>query len=152
MNCKASRRNGFMKLPVHLWRPAMWSSAHASRRRPVSVIVSLSLFVIQFSLSLVLHPMTQILCLDELSSTSKTSAHTHHHDDAIAHTETEPSGATMRHCKDTLYGVAVTPMQPFHLPSTASVETPASAWAILAQDFEPVVDRTVPPPYQPPQA
>ncbi len=127
-------------------------SSPASKGRRIVVFSFLSLFVFQFSLSLLLHPINQILCLEEFPGSSTAAAHDHHHDGALSHSHPEPTGDTLQHCKDTLYGIAVTPMQPFSLPFAMSPQALTTCWASSSRDFRPLIVRTLPPPYQPPRA
>ncbi|MBI3934763.1 MAG: hypothetical protein HY316_08715 [Acidobacteria bacterium] len=122
------------------------------RSRGIVAVFALSLFVLQLSLSLLMRPLNQILCLEGLNESSAASAHDHHHGDALLDSHTEPSGNTLQHCKDTVFGIAVTPIQPFSLPFATTLQAPGTAWASPSQDFHPVFDRTLAPPFQPPRA
>ena len=122
------------------------------RHRRIGVIVSLALFVVQFSLSLLLHPINQILCLEELNGSAAVAAHDHHHDAALSPAHPEPTGDTLQHCKDTLFGIAVTPMQPFILPFATTPQKLTNSWASPSADFQPLFEHTLAPPHQPPRA
>src|SRR3990170_7758454 len=104
-------------------------SSAPKRGRRIAVIVALPVFVFQFSLSLLLHPLNQILCLEELNPSSTAAVHDHHHADPLLDSHTEPAGDTMQHCKDTLFGIAVTPLQPFSLPFAPTSQELAISWA-----------------------
>ena len=132
------------------WRPR--KSPSPKRHRRIGVIVSLALFVVQFSLSLLLHPINQILCLEELNGSAAAAAHNHHHDAALSPAHPEPTGDTLQHCKDTLFGIAVTPMQPFSLPFATSLQSLTTRWASSPESFQPLIARTLAPPFQPPRA
>lgn len=123
-----------------------------SPRSSIGVLVFLALFVTQLSLSLLLYPMTQILCLEELSRTGDAAAHSHHHDGETAPEQTESPDSALEHCKEAIKGVALTTMQPFSLPAAFRVEPPASARRAWVAAFEPLTERAVPPPFQPPRA
>ena len=116
------------------------------------VLFSLSLFVLQLSLSLVLHPINQILCLEELRGTATTAVHDHHHDGVVSHSHSEPEGETLQHCKDVLYGVALTPMQAFSLPSAVILPVLNIARTDVLQEFHSMIEHALPPPVQPPRA
>jgi hypothetical protein len=151
-------RSGFqakaqMKMQTSRLSPKGSRSAREPKRRRIAVITSLLLFVFQLSLSLLLHPINQILCLEELSGSPTAVGHDHHHDAGVlAHSDSDPASNSVQHCKDTVFGVAVTPMQPFSLPSAVSPQALTTTWASPWADFQPIFGRALPPPYQPPRA
>ncbi|MBI2818756.1 MAG: hypothetical protein HYX73_02145 [Acidobacteria bacterium] len=132
-----------------------YHSPAPKRGRRIAVIVALPVFVFQFSLSLLLHPVNQILCLEELNPSPTAASHDHHHDHADplldSHTA-PPAGNTMQHCKDTLFGISVTPLQPFSLPFAPTSQELAISWASPTYEFEALCERSPAPPYQPPRA
>lgn len=135
---------------LRLGRP--YHSSASKRGRRIAVIVALPVFVFQFSLSLLLHPLNQILCIEGLKESSTAAVHDHHHADAVLDSHTEPAGDTMQHCKDTLFGIAVTPLQPFSLPLSTSIAPPQVHWTGGVSETCAFLQRFVPPPFQPPRA
>lgn len=133
-------------------RVPCWKRRHAlARPRTLGVILFLSLFVFQFSVSLLLHPENQILCLEELNNAASAAGHAHHHDKTLAALPTHPDGNTMQHCKDTVFGITVTPLQPFTIPFAFTSEGLTKTWVSPVPEWSSLCERTVAPPHQPPR-
>ena len=125
----------------------------SKRLRRAGVVIWLAVFLFQFSLSLLLHPMSQILCLEELTGASTEALHDHNHEHAVvSDTQSEPESESLQHCKDVLYGITQTPMQAFTLPWSPASHVLIVQGTVPAQPFDLVVDQYLPPPFQPPRA
>jgi hypothetical protein len=124
--------------------------------RRLAVLFFVSVLVLQLSLSVFLHPINQILCLEESRSSAAPvgpdHSHSHDHDGTALHSEHQPEGNTLNHCKDSLFGITVTSLQPFTLPVSPALQVMLSAWIDSSLESTPHVERDLPPPFQPPRA
>ena len=121
--------------------------------RSQRVVASLLLFFFGLQVirsSYILTP-NQLFCPEELNEPTAGSAHVHHHEGTDLNSQSESSGYSLEHCKDTLFGIALTPPQPFGLSQSLSVYSPQMAWAHARPDTSPVIQNDLNPPFQPPR-
>jgi hypothetical protein len=103
-------------------------------------------------------PLNQFLCLEATAAKNgeaRSHEHTHDHGPAASiheHTsESQETGYTITHCKDTINGVALTPVQTLAPIEVATVLEPQTIWMSVAPASSSVLDTYLPTPFEPPR-
>lgn len=137
-----------------------WFLPSPFRNRRSFTAVGLGLIFFHLIQAVLLLPINQILCLDGLNASKSSTVaaphdhdhdHDHDHGPAAPASATEPEGDQLQHCKDTLFGIALIPVQPFSLPMAVSLHEPAVSWAAVPAFFEVPIERSSEPPLPPPR-
>jgi hypothetical protein len=120
-------------------------------------VLAVVLFGFQVARDFLITPVNHFLCLQSLSEDEKgfVGGPMHHHDpdEMMSQPSTGPEdGFSLRHCKDTPFGIALAPMQPFGQARAAGVAPPQTAWAPRVPDAVPEAQVFLPTPFQPPRA
>ena len=106
------------------------------------------MFCFQFGRFYLTVELGQFQCLDTADIHVATSAH---HTHAGNVTAAPPDGYSIEHCKDTLDGIPLTPVQPFGTVAAVTFEQPQLAGAGF-QPFDPIApEHALPTLFQPPR-
>ena len=127
----------------------------AMRSRRVTAACVLVLFGIQFSRYFLVIPLDQFLCLEAMSaSPAGPPVSYHHHSDEVSQgaAQSNDNGYSIEHCKDTLMGMALTPVQPFGVPEAATALGTQTAWTLQPPSPLNVFEQFPVTPFQPPRA
>ena len=109
----------------------------------------LVLFCFQFSRFYLTVEGGQFLCLD--ADVPDFSAPHHHHEGELSAAHHSDGGYSIEHCKDTLDGIPLTPVQPFGTAAAMTLE-PSQLVAAAFPVADPVApDGVLPSPFQPPR-
>ena len=133
-----------------------WCRKQATPSPIRSQRVVASLLLVFFGLqvirsSYILTP-NQLFCPEQLKEPTAGSAHDHHHEGTDLNSPSESSGYSLEHCKETVWGIALTPVQPFGLPLTTTVAPPEVQRTSGPSEAIAFLQHSLPPPFQPPRA
>ena len=124
-----------------------------------TAFVALCLFCFQVVRFYVVIPLDAYTC-GSLDYTYGDARSTHHHDFETNQPDHDHDQALpqddddrqyFQHCKDTLNGLALSPVQPFGLPVLVTQQGPQCSWANLATNPHKAIENYLPPPFQPPR-
>jgi hypothetical protein len=157
-----SSQEGRLTLRAHIRR--QWALISGRRITAACMAVIFSFGMSRFYLVV---PLGEFICLDlppvqsSAPSTPAPVAHTHshgpdhHHDHAAAAaplSSVPDTGYSFTHCRDTINGIALTPIQPLGGIEMTSDMEPALAWSSAVSPSVFLADSFVPSTFQPPRA
>ena len=123
-----------------------------SRSQRVVASLLLVFFGLQVIRSSYILTPNQLFCPEQLKEPTAGSAHDHHHEGTDLNSPSESSGYSLEHCKETVWGIALTPVQPFGLPLTTTVAPPEVQRTSGPSEAIAFLQHSLPPPFQPPRA
>lgn len=122
--------------------------------------LALCLFCFQFVRFYVVIPLDAYTCYSPDHIYGATASAAHGHDHALAydgdqHDEAMPQSDDrhfyFQHCKDTLNGLGLTPVQPFGLPVLIWHQKLPASLVHVARTSRRVIEHSLSPPFQPPK-
>ena len=118
--------------------------------RVIAVFI-LSFFGFQLIRGYLVVPLDAYVCSSPDHDHDGTSPNGHHHEDEEALSQSVDQGNSLQHCKDTLDGLGLIPMEAFGPPVTISRHHLAATWISVAGQNPSPIEIFLPSPFQPPK-
>jgi hypothetical protein len=128
----------------------MRTPTRSTGTRVVAAVVTF-FFAFQLSRFFIVASVAPGLCPADSDASLLASGGHHHDENAVSLPKNHDPGYYFQHCKDTVDGLALTPVQPLGLPGATIHFVPDTNWSAAPSAAVSATEHFLPAPFQPPR-